>query len=158
MPITVDREYSDIWRSYIGQRLFWEAGLRVGFLPRPLVVQDRSIHIPTDVSSTKESSKKLKELIVFLGAWRGTKTTLVERIEELWIALSEHNLVSHDDVDVLRLWLQGLLRAGYKFPKLQNTTLSNPVYPSSTVEEESFPQIPKDVDSKRYTVSRNMPE
>ena len=40
LPITVHDCVSDIWRSYFAQRLFWDVGLQVGFLPRPIVVQN----------------------------------------------------------------------------------------------------------------------
>ncbi len=43
LPVTVAGRVSDIWRSYIGQALFKRLDLSLGFLPRPLVVQERNM-------------------------------------------------------------------------------------------------------------------
>ena len=44
LPVTVAGRVSDIWRSYFTQALFPLLDLSIGFLPRPLVVQDRNPH------------------------------------------------------------------------------------------------------------------
>ena len=44
LPITVVGRVSDIWRSYFAQALFKKIGVEFGFLPRPVVVQDRNPH------------------------------------------------------------------------------------------------------------------
>ena len=44
LPISIHGRVSDIWRSYISQTLFPNLGLHLGFLPRPLVSQDRNPH------------------------------------------------------------------------------------------------------------------
>ena len=44
LPITVPGRVSDIWRSYFAQALFPLCNLHLGFLPRPVVVQDRNPH------------------------------------------------------------------------------------------------------------------
>jgi hypothetical protein len=41
--LQVHGRVSDIWRSYVAQRLLWDAGLRVAFSP-PVVDQFRSPH------------------------------------------------------------------------------------------------------------------
>ena len=48
LPTSMDHELSDVWHSYIGQRLFWETVLVVEFIGRPLVVQDRNIYPSLD--------------------------------------------------------------------------------------------------------------
>ena len=44
LPMTVPGRVSDIWRSYFAQALFPFCDLHLGFLPRPIVVQDRNPH------------------------------------------------------------------------------------------------------------------
>ena len=44
LPVTVAGRVSDIWRSYFAQALFRRIGVDFGFLPRPIVVQDRNVH------------------------------------------------------------------------------------------------------------------
>ena len=131
LPITVNRRVSDIWRSYFAQRLFWDTGLQVGFVARPLVVQDRNQHDNLgDLEAEKDLYMKSGQLVEFLGSWRGNGETLVERMEELWIALYEHQYIELRDVEIMQLWLQCLISAGYKFPEVNRTTaISSPSYP-----------------------------
>jgi hypothetical protein len=37
LPVTVREPVSDIWRSYIAQRLLWDIGLNVAFMPSIVV-------------------------------------------------------------------------------------------------------------------------
>ena len=99
LPIAVDERVSDIWRSYFAQRLFWDTGLKVGFMTRPLVVQDQNQqnHLG-DLEAERDLHMKSGQLVEFLGSWRGNGETLVERMEELWIALYEHHCIELHDV------------------------------------------------------------
>ena len=157
---SVDKEHSDIWRSYIGQRLFWEVGLRVGFTGRPLVVQDRNIHISLDKASVKEYSFTLRKLIKFLGSWRGKEDTFIRRIKELWHALEKNSFITHRDLTVMHLWLQCLTELGYKFPSLV-TSNSIPEYQQSgpgDLDSILSKVFPKKFETERYTARKNTPE
>ena len=157
---SIDGELSDIWRSYIGQRLFWEAGLRVGFVGRPLVVQDQNIHISLDKASVKEYSSMLGKLIKFLGSWRGKENTFIGRIKELWHALEKNSFITHRDLTVMRLWSKSLTELGYKFPSLV-TSNSIPEYQQSgpgdldSILSKIFPQK---FETEQYIARKNAPE
>ena len=134
LPITVHGRVSDIWRSYFAQRLFWDVGLQVGFLARPLVVQDRNPHSNLgDLDAERDLYQKSEHLINFLGKWKGKGKTLITRVEELWVTLYEHQYIEVDDVVLLQQWLQSLLDVGYTFPELVNSPPSSfsPVYQPS---------------------------
>ena len=153
LPISVDVGLSDIWRGYIAERLFWEAGLRVGFTARPLVVQDHDIHITKDLSvSQLKASNRTKQLITFLGAWRGKGETFIKRIEELWIALYNHKYIDHSELKTTKIWLQALVNIGYTFPDLKNVDISSLVYPSHAMWD--IPSYPMS-ETERYTTRRN---
>ena len=153
LPITVDKELSDIWRGYIAERLFWEAGLRVGVTARPLVLQDHSIRITEDLSvSLLKASNRTKQLVAFLGAWRGKGETFVKRIEELWTALYSHKFIDHSELEAAKLWLQGLMNTGYRFPELKDVSISSPVYPPDTTWNIPSPSMNE---TERYTTRRN---
>ena len=63
---------SDIWRSYFAQRLFWDAGLQVGIMICPLVVQDRNPHYHSgDLEAERDLHMKSGQLVEFLGSWTG---------------------------------------------------------------------------------------
>jgi len=119
LPITVHGRVSDIWRSYFAQRLFWDVGLQMGFLARPLVVQDRNPHSNLgDLDAERDLYQKSEHLINFLGRWKGKGKTLIARIEELWVTLYEHQYIELEDVVLMQQWLQSLLDIGYAFPEL----------------------------------------
>ena len=155
LPQSIDEELSDIWRSYIAQRLFWETDLRVGFTARPLVVQDHDIRFTKELTPAQlKASNKTKKLIMFLGSWKADGDTVVERIENLWSNLYDRNFIDHSDVETLHLWLQGLKRIKYRFPELKNQTISPPVYPTDSTTVWNVPSYPSD-DIVRYTAGRN---
>ena len=130
LPITVHGRVSDIWRSYITQRLFWDCDLRLGFTARPLVVHDRTHHSNLgDFKSEQDLYTKSERLVKFLGKWKGNAATLVGRIEQLWIALYEHQFIEVEDVTLVQHWLRSLLEAGYKFPDLKQQLKTIPTYP-----------------------------
>lgn len=131
LPISVEGRVSDIWRSYFAQRLFWDAGKRFGFLARPLVVQDRNAHTNVaDMSAEDDIYMKSKKLIEFLGSWKSEGESIVERMEDLWIALYERTYIEIRDVELMQLWLQSLLDIGYPFPTLKQHLPNAPQYPS----------------------------
>ena len=124
LPVTVNGRVSDIWRSYIAQRLFWDVGIKLGFAARPLVVQDRNEHSYTkDLSGESDLYLRGKELVKFLGQWKGQGHTIVERTEELWIALYEREYIEEADVKLVQQWLQFLIDVGYKFPQIQKEVI-----------------------------------
>ena len=130
LPITVSGRVTDIWRSYIAQRLFWDVGLQLGFIARPLVVQDRNMHSNIgDLGSEWDIYIKSKQMLEFLGEWKGKGRTIVERTEELWVALYERQYVELHDVELVQLWLQSLLDIGYPFPDLVDSRFSPSYYP-----------------------------
>ena len=150
LPISVTGRVSDIWRSYIAKRLFWDAGLKMGFLPRPLVVQDRNVHNNVaDLEAERDLYMKSKHLVEFLGQWEGKGKTMVERIEELWIEMYERTYIEYDDVILLQLWLQGLIDIGYKFPPVNENIPYIPQYPKLTEDSAKKRNSTCKVNSKR---------
>ena len=120
LPFSVTGRVSDIWRSFFAQRLFWDSGLKFGFVSRPLVVQDRNVHTNlADFEAETDIYLRSKELVRFLGSWKGKGQSMVERTEELWIALYERMYIEMSDVELVQLWLQALLDTGYQFPEVK---------------------------------------
>ena len=149
LPITVHGRVSDIWRSYFAQRLFWDVGLHLGFAARPLVMQDRNSHnILGDLNAEEDLYQKSEFLVKFLTSWKSGAPTLVERIEQLWVALYERQYIELRDVQIVQLWLQSLIDSGYPFP----SPVSNLFDPPKTREEDS-----KHVEDKKpCMVSRSL--
>ena len=112
----------------MGQALFRHLGLSVGFLPRPLVVQERNPHsyesdftaelplylqskaFTSHISRKYLNNKHFKPIV-----------DLPKSIEELWIDLYERGFVEIEDVYLVQRWLKALRDVGYKFPKTKET-------------------------------------
>ena len=131
LPVTVAGRVSDIWRSYIAQRLFWDVGLQVGFIARPLVVQDRNVHnYIGDLGSEWDLYTKGRQLMKFLENWKSSGRTIVERTEELCVALYEREYIEYHDVELIQMWLRALLDAGYRFPDIVDASFHSASYPT----------------------------
>lgn len=136
LPTTVHNRISDIWRSYIAQRLLWDVGLCVGFMPRPIVTREpNSTDVMDDYVAESVLHSKSEHLIEFLQHWKSDASSLVERTEELWIALYNEGYIEQQDVIILQLWLQSLLDIGYKFPDI----ISNQFKPQNSVKKNTIP-------------------
>ena len=118
LPVTVHGRVSDIWRSYVAQRLMWKYGMRVAFM-KPWVDQERTAHdYLRDFDSEQPLYLRAGGLLDFLRAWRPSQEglTLAAEQEELIVALYEHGVLEKEDVLLTQAWLQDLRSMGYRFP------------------------------------------
>ena len=81
LPVTVHGRVSDIWRSYIAQRLMWDAGLLLAF-DGPWVRQIRNKHnIIADLDSEMSLYLRTEALLQFLGDWRSSATITLQVLQ-----------------------------------------------------------------------------
>ena len=114
------------------QRILWDCGLYFGFSARPLVV---NVHeYIKDFAAEQDLYMESQQLVTFLGKWRSSASTLSERIQELWIALYEHEYIEEKDVFMIPSWLSVLTKSGYEFPKIVSDPVAVPTYPTPLVE------------------------
>ena len=118
LPITVPGRVTDIWRSYITQRIMKDLGLHVIYTP-PIVQHKRSAHdYLSDFVAESDLYDKTTKLLEFLDGWSSDARKLPERIFELWVGLYEHDYIGVHDVEAAREWLNTLITIGYKFPSI----------------------------------------
>ena len=123
LPVTVTGRVSDIWRSYFSQALFKFLNISVGFLPRPLVVQDRNPHSKiADFEAELDLYMKSSELVKFITSQVGLNEykNVPQAMESLWISLYQRGYIELEDIINLQKWLQTLCDIGYKFPTFSN--------------------------------------
>ena len=131
LPITVVGRVSDIWRSYFAQALFKRIGVELGFLPRPVVVQDRNPHsYLADFDAEIPLYEKSSVLVSYLLNNYVRNDTLstesfIEILENLWIDLYEREYIEIEDVKNMQLWIKTLIKIGYQFPKITSTSNSS---------------------------------
>ena len=125
LPITVSGRVSDIWRSFVAQALFKPLGISVGFLPRPLVVQERNPHsyeadfaaeLPLYIKGHAFASHVTKKYLTN----KDPIEDLPQSIEELWVDLYERGFIEIEDIFLVQHWLKTLHGIGYKFPNTKN--------------------------------------
>ena len=92
------------------------------------------------------------------------ENTLYKHIEELWYALEQENLVDHNDVKKIHLWLRSLAKVEYQFPSMFSLNfIPEPKYTSHETEvlDSTLYKIfvHHDFQAKCwYTVKKNMAE
>ena len=122
LPISVPGRVTDIWRSYITQRIMKEVGLHVMYTP-PIVNHERSSHdYLADFEAESDLYSKTTSLLSFLDNWVPTANSFAETIFELWVALYEHDYIGLSDVEAMEEWLSFLLAIEYEFPSIQRKT------------------------------------
>ena len=119
LPISVHGRVSDIWRSYIAQRLLRNACIHVAFAVEPLVIQKRNPHsYLADFDAEQDLYYKSGKLVEFLSEWSSNFSRLPEQAIDLYVQLFERNYIGRRDVEMLELWLLELERTGYEFPEI----------------------------------------
>jgi len=119
LPVTVHGRVSDIWRAYLTQKLLWDVGQGLAFTS-PHVVHDRVAHdYLKDFHSEQDLYYKATAMVAFLAHWTSDAPTLVERLEQLWVALYARGFVEWGDVQLAQAWIRDLLAVGYQFPDIQ---------------------------------------
>ena len=150
LPITVVGRVSDIWRSYFAQALFKKVGVELGFLPRPVVVQDRNPHsyladFDAEIPLYEKSSVLVSYLLNnYVKNVTPKSTSFIEMLEKLWIDLYEREYIEKDDVQNMQLWIETLIEIGYQFPQLKTSNnLSSITLKSAVVHASSVSDIIK---------------
>ena len=119
LPISVHGRVSDIWRSYFGQRLLWDAGIKVLY-STSYVDQYRNAHnYLGDVNAEIPLYERSGVLVDFLREWKSDMPTLSNRMEELFIAFYERGYIEEKDVSMIQNWLVTLEEIGYEFPVIK---------------------------------------
>ena len=110
LPVSVHGRVSDIWRSYFAQALFPRIQASAGFLPRPIVVQDRNPHsYEADFNAEIPLYTQANKLVSYLmESYVNTTTkrhyTFIEIMEHLYIDMYERGFIEEQDVLNIQEW------------------------------------------------------
>ena len=118
LPVSVHGRVSDIWRSYIMQRLMHDVGQVVGFVS-PFVKQVRNAHnYQGDFMSERPLYEKAEALVKMLAQWKGRSQKFEERFVELFVELYERDFIEIKDVYLAQKWVRSLKQMIYQFPQI----------------------------------------
>ncbi|CAB9522016.1 Protein of unknown function, DUF288 [Seminavis robusta] len=131
LPMTVNGRVSDIWRSYIVQRLLRELDTQAHVLYSPPIVESpsRNAHDNLgDLAAEQHLYLRTEALLEVLDNWqpitdKGGTDSLQARIEDLWIHLYERQFVEVEDVQAVQDWVAALEQSGYVFPAVKDHSL-----------------------------------
>ena len=116
--MSVHGRVSDIWRSYMWQRLMWQSEQVMAF-SAPLIKQVRNVHTYlADFQAELPLYERAGELVALLNRLHLRAPHLPGQVEELVIALYEHGILELADVKLTQAFLADLLAVGYEFPPL----------------------------------------
>jgi len=118
VPVTTTMRVCDIWRSYWVQRVLWDIGEELLFLPAT-AEQVRNPHdFQRDFIEELDLYTKVDDLIALLDQWNPTAETLFERLRDLGHRLADHAFWGRTDALLMDAWLDDLLRLGYSPPRI----------------------------------------
>jgi len=104
LPCFVSFRMTDIWRSFVAQRVLWEQGHRLAFL-RPTVYQERNEHdLMKDFEDEVVGYLHNKRIGEALRATPLAGLLRVNAVARCYGTLRELGLVKDAELEVLRLW------------------------------------------------------
>jgi hypothetical protein len=121
LPATVsnDRE-AEILRSYWSQRLLWMLNETVSFYGPNIFMNitiNKNIHDDFDTNANT--------LLKVLHEWTCSRSKFFECVIDLSSLMAEEKFWNRQEVDLIKKWIQSLIMAGYKEPKIVEHHIMN---------------------------------
>jgi len=143
LPITVTGRTSDIWRSYILQRILWETDKRVGF-SSPIVAQYRNPHsYMKDFEDEDDVYRKVDLLLKLLATWTNGFNSLDKAYLDLITLLVDNRIFQPKERDLAVAWVEDLAAVGYQWPIISNRQSPFTPLDAPIVDERDF--VPAEV-------------
>jgi hypothetical protein len=111
LPSHVSMRVSDIWRSYIAQKLIWSLGKHLAF-SGPNAVQERNDHVLFhDFLLEQALYLQAPSLLTFLRNWEPANALSISEImSSLYQALIKEDFFQPEEIYLLDAWLRDLSR------------------------------------------------
>ena len=125
LPVTVTGRVSDIWRSYITERLLWDTDYKLAFASS-FVTQYRNPHsYMVDFVDEDDLYNKVDDMLQALAGWSSANHTSLSSayIDLVTKLVDECNLLGRDDLHLAKAWVADLERVGYVWPSFRQTRM-----------------------------------
>uniref|UniRef100_A0A7S0WJP5 Uncharacterized protein n=1 Tax=Ostreococcus mediterraneus TaxID=1486918 RepID=A0A7S0WJP5_9CHLO len=125
LPVTVTGRVSDIWRSYITERLLWDTDYKLAFASS-FVTQYRNPHsYMVDFVDEDDLYNKVDDMLQALAGWSSAKHASLSSayIDLVTKLVDECNLLGRDDLHLAKAWVTDLERVGYVWPSFRQTRM-----------------------------------
>ncbi|ULT87555.1 hypothetical protein L3Y34_007009 [Caenorhabditis briggsae] len=136
LPTTVSFRTTDIWRSFISQKILHLSGLTVSFVPTN-AVQFRNAHdYLKDFKDEKQVFEDSGRFLKFLHNWNCSNATVLEDcMKKLSEDLVLEKLWGEEDAKLMGMFLDDMKVMGFEFPPLIGESYQDP-YKISKNESE----------------------
>jgi len=157
LPVTVTGRVSDIWRSYITERLLWDTEYKLGF-SSSFVTQYRNPHsYMVDFADEDDLYNRVDELLQALASWTSAgHSSLASAYIDLVTKLVEDvHILGEVDLQLAKAWVADLKSVGYVWPPFGSvrmeakTLLSVPI-----VDQRHLGDAPNEISDKRSSLER----
>ena len=116
IPCTTTFRVCDIWRGYWAQRLVWEIGGTLCFMP-PSVIQKRNEHnLLNDFIQEIDLYTQSGKLVTYLLQIQLAQPTLFERMVALTKGMIDQGFYQQRELELVHAWLEDLRDVGYIMP------------------------------------------
>jgi hypothetical protein len=106
LPVTTTMRVCDIWRGYWAQRLLWEIGGKLCFIP-PTVIQHRNVHtLGHDYLDELDLYKDAGRLVDFLRDWSFGGSSFPEAVMQLSRDMAKAGFWLEGDADLAAAWVE----------------------------------------------------
>jgi hypothetical protein len=107
LPLSVNGRVSDIWRSYILERVLRIEGEQIAFCPA-LVEHHRNQHgLTRDFNAELPLYQQTAALLAFMDkSVEPTKGDKLESLREAYVTLIEHNILGEEDLAFVDAWIE----------------------------------------------------
>ena len=123
LPESATFRVTDIWRSYITQRLLWDVGGHLTY-NGPNAYQNRNGHdYQSDYVEEHALYTQCISLTNCLLRFKGQGTSILDRYFEIFKELYRQKFLKARDVRIARAWVRDILRFGYVEPKIIKSKL-----------------------------------
>jgi hypothetical protein len=121
LPVTIHPRVADIWRGFWVQRLLWDIGGHVIFIPSTLKKYGRVKTTIKDMKTEQILHDNAGKLVRFLSSWKYNATTLPEGVQELIAGLTKAKFLDEFEITIIQAWLHDLDCVKYKYPLIKST-------------------------------------
>ncbi|UMM33734.1 hypothetical protein L5515_007098 [Caenorhabditis briggsae] len=138
LPTTVSFRTTDIWRSFISQKILHLSGLTVSFVPTN-AVQFRNAHdYLKDFKDEKSVYEDSGRFLEFLHSWNCKNGPVLENcINQLAEDLVENNFWRNEDAKLMMMFLSDLKLLGFEFPEILKGEYVEPYLASANETERN---------------------
>ncbi|CCD66877.2 uncharacterized protein CELE_F02C9.2 [Caenorhabditis elegans] len=132
LPTTVSFRTTDIWRSFISQKILHLSGLTVSFVPTNAVHFRNAHNYLKDFKDEQQVYEDSGRIIEFLHNWNcKTGSSIQSCIVQLANDLVEVKLLGEEDESLMEMFLNDLTALGFEFPSLIGDNYVDPYAPSA---------------------------